>query len=399
MNSTTDTMPKPALWTKDFVLAFASNLLLFFSFYMLIPVLPFYLTENMGTTNTVAGIVLALYTISALMIRPFSGFLVDMFARKPLYLICYGFFCAIFAGYVVAATLTFFILLRILHGFAFGISTVSGSTVAIDIMTPSRRGEGIGYFGMAANIAMAVGPVAGLWIQKNYSFNVLFLAAFVSSLIGWMTITQIKPIKKEHPAPGEEKAVSLDRFILVKALPCVGLLFLGGIGYGSVLNYVGLYSEATSFRSNAGLFFVLLAIGIVLARIVSAKSINNGKIVRMIYRGSAALIVSFALFAFCSNAFMLYLVAFLLGVGFGYISPAFQTMFINLAEHNQRGTANATYFTFWDLGIGLGTAVGGSIIEHLNFQWMYGICGVLLLVGIIYFALVSGPWFEKKKLR
>lgn len=397
MNSNTN--GRQPLWTQNFILVFLSNLLLFFSFYMLIPVLPFYLTDNMGTNNSVAGIVLSLYTISALLIRPFSGFMVDMFARKPLYLICYGFFCIIFAGYVVAVTLTLFIILRILHGFAFGISTVSGNTIAVDIMTSERRGEGIGYFGMAANIAMAVGPVAGLWIQKNYSFDALFLTAFFSSLIGFLTIVLLKPIRKEHSVPPQKQALSLDRFILVRALPCVVLLFIAGIGYGSVLNYVGLYTETTSFSSNAGIFFILISIGIVLARILSAKTINKGKIVAMIYVGNCALILSFFLFAFCESSIMLYITAFLLGIGFGYFTPAFQTMLINLAEHNQRGTANATYFTFWDLGIGLGTAAGGMIIENLNFQWLYGISAGLLVLGLVYFMIISASYFEKKKLR
>lgn len=390
---------RPTLWSRDFILVFTSNLLLFFSFYMLVPVLPFYLLENLGTSGSIAGIVLALYTISALFIRPFSGFMVDMFSRKPLYLICYGFFCIIFAGYVVGTTLVLFIILRILHGFAFGISTVSGSTVAVDVMPSERRGEGIGYFGMAANIAMAVGPVAGLWIHQRYSFNILFIAAFISSLIGFLTIVLIKPIKKEHPAPGTKQALSLDRFILVKALPCVTLLFVAGLGYGSVLNYAGLYSKTATFHNNAGLFFMIISIGIVLARILSAKSINNGKITRMINIGGLFLIVSFGLFTFCTNATMLYLIAFLLGIGFGYINPAFQTMFINLAEHNQRGTANATYFTFWDLGIGLGTAIGGTIIYKLNFEWLYAICAGLLVLGVIYFSVISASYFRKNKLR
>ncbi len=390
---------RPALWTRDFILVFASNLLLFFSFYMLIPVLPFYLLENLGTSSSMAGIVLSLYTISALFIRPFSGFMVDMFSRKPLYLICYGFFCVIFAGYVVATTLVLFIILRILHGFAFGISTVSGNTLAVDIMASERRGEGIGYFGMAANIAMAVGPVIGLWLQQNYSFNVLFIAAFCSSLVGFFTIVMIKPIKKEHPAPGTKQPLSLDRFILVRALPCVALLFIAGLGYGSVLNYIGLYSEMALFKSSAGIFFTIISVGIVLARVLSAKAINNGKVIPMIYTGSIALILSFLLFTVCTSAIMLYSIAFLLGVGFGYINPAFQSMYINLAEHNQRGTANATYFTFWDMGIGLGTAIGGSIIEKFNFQWLYGICAGLLLIGVLYFAAVSAAYFQKYKLR
>ena len=96
---------------------------------------------------------------------------------------------------------------------------------------------------------------------------------------------------------------------------------------------------------------------------------------------------------------MLYIIAFLLGIGFGYFTPAFQTMLINLAEHNQRETANATCFTFWDLGIGLGTAAGGMIIENLNFQWLYGLSAGLLILRLIYFMIISTSYFEKKKLR
>ncbi len=193
--------------------------------------------------------------------------------------------------------------------------------------------------------------------------------------------------------------MSLDRFILVKALPCVALLFIAGLGYGSVLNYVGLYSEMALFKSSAGIFFTIISVGIVLARILSAKAINNGKVIPMIYTGSAALIMSFLLFTVCTSAIMLYSVAFLLGIGFGYINPAFQSMYINLAEHNQRGTANATYFTFWDMGIGLGTAIGGSIIEKFSFQWLYGLCAGLLVIGVVYFAVVSAAYFRKYKLR
>ncbi|MDU1892766.1 MAG: MFS transporter [Dysgonomonas sp.] len=390
---------RPPLWTKDFILVFISNLLLFFSFYLLIPVLPFYLMDTLGIGGSVAGIVLALYTISALCIRPFSGFMVDMFSRKPLYLICYGFFCIIFAGYVVATTLMLFVVLRILHGFAFGISTVSGNTVAVDIMPSERRGEGIGYFGMAANLAMAVGPMTGFWLHQHYSFDVLFYTAFFASLIGVFAIMMIKPIKKVIPDLASKQALSLDRFILIKALPCVILLFIAGLGYSSVLNYIGVYSESAPFTSNAGFFFIILSIGILTARVISAKAINNGKMVKMAIIGACFLTISFVLFVFCYHAIMLYSIAFLFGIGLGYINPAFQTMFINLAEHNQRGTANATYFTFWDLGIGLGTAIGGVIIDKFNFEFLYAISAALLVLGIIFFATISASYFQKNKLR
>ncbi len=386
---------RPVLWTKDFVFVFVSNLLLFFSFYMLVPVLPFYLLENLGTSGSLAGIILSLYTISALMMRPFSGFLVDTFARKPLYLICYAFFCLVFAGYVVAATLTLFIILRVLHGLAFGISTVSGSTVAVDVMPSERRGEGIGYFGMAANIAMAVGPVAGIWLHHHYSFNVVFLSAFVSGVVGFCTILPIRPIIKDLPQP--QQALSLDRFILLKGLPCVALLFFIGLSYGTVVNYIGLYSA--SFDAHAGIFFIFISAGLILARVLSARAINNGKITQMVYAGAVILVASFILLAFCNSSYQLYFTAFLLGAGMGYTNPAFQTMLINLAEHNQRGTANATYYTFWDLGVGLGTVMGGAMIERLNFEWLYFICTVFLVLGLVYYGVITVGYFKRNKLR
>ncbi|MFI3240002.1 MAG: MFS transporter, partial [Bacteroidales bacterium] len=132
------------LWNKNFILAFISNMLMFFSFYMLIPILPFYLMDDMGLDESSTGVVLAVYTIAALLIRTVSGFLVDKFSRKPLYLLCYILFTIVFAGYAVTKLLAIFVILRVLHGVGFGLSTVSSSTLAIDVMPAKRRGEGIG---------------------------------------------------------------------------------------------------------------------------------------------------------------------------------------------------------------------------------------------------------------
>ena len=393
------THTRPVLWTKDFILVFCSNLLMFFAFYMLIPVLPLYLIDKFDAGGSVAGIVLALYTLSALFIRPFSGFLVDMFSRKPLYLICHGIFTIVFAGYVVGATITLFIILRVIHGMAFGMNTVSGSTVAVDILASERRGEGIGYYGMAASVAMAVGPVVGLWLYRAYSYDALFIGAFSASAMGLLCIFAIKPTKKAIPETTVKQPISLDRFILLKALPCAALLFLTGLGYGAVLNYVGLFSENAAYPVDAGGFFILLSIGIFLTRILSARFINHSKMTLLTVIGAAIILSAFLLLTFCSNPIIYYFTAFLLGVGYGYINPVFQTMFINLAEHSQRGTANATYFTFWDMGIGIGTVIGGIVLEYLNFGWLYATCAGLILLGIIYYITISAPYFEKSKLR
>ncbi len=391
---------KPRLWTRDFVLVFVSNLMLFGSFYMLLPVLPFYLTQDLKTTQSVAGIVIALYTISALAIRPFSGFMVDKFARKPLYLICYAIFVAVFAGYAVAVTLTVFVMLRVIHGFAFGMSSVSGNTIAVDIMPRSRQGEGIGYFGMATSIAMALGPFVGLGLYGKVSFTVIFMCAFGAAVLGLVTIILIKPVKKpDVPATGKHKRTVND-FILTNAILCaIPFLFLG-FAYGALSNYIGVYSEQTAaVKSVGGIFFLIFAAGILAARFVSGKALNKGHVVPVIYIGSIILLATFAMFSLEMTKTIFLTIAVLAGVGYGFIMPAFQEMFINLATDDHRGVANATYFTFWDLGIGIGIALAGYLIQRFGFLKLFLLCAALIGLGLIVFRIYSSGYYKKHKLK
>ena len=170
---------KDRLVTRDYCLILAANFLLYFAFYLILPILPFYLTEIFHTGNAAVGIILSCYTVASLCIRPFSGYLLDTLARKPLYLIAYFVFISIFAGYMLAGVLTLFVLLRIAHGLAFGMVTVAGNTIVIDITPSSRRGEAVGYYGLMNNTAMSFGPMTGLFMHDSYSFETIFLCSFI----------------------------------------------------------------------------------------------------------------------------------------------------------------------------------------------------------------------------
>ena len=184
---------KDRLVTPSYCFILAANFLLFFGFWQLIPVLPFYLSEAFSTDNSTIGIILSCYTVAALCIRPFSGYFLDSFARKPLYLLAYFIFMSMFAGYIIASSLTLFILFRIIQGFSFGIVTVGGNTVVIDIMPSSRRGEGLGYYGLANNIAMAVGPMFGLFLHDaGMSYTTIFCCSLGSCMAGFVCANLVK---------------------------------------------------------------------------------------------------------------------------------------------------------------------------------------------------------------
>ena len=148
---------KERLWNRNFVKVCIGNFMLYFSFYLIMPLLPLYLHDTFHASEQMIGIVLAGYTVTALIIRPFGGYIVDSFPRKAVLMICYFAFFIFFAGYFLAWTVLLFAIIRTMHGFAFGSTSVAISTMAIDVLYPSRRAEGIGYYGLSNNLAMAVG--------------------------------------------------------------------------------------------------------------------------------------------------------------------------------------------------------------------------------------------------
>ena len=203
------------LWNRNYIKVMTANFSLFFAFYVLTPLLPLYLSEHFGATKDVIGLVLSGYTITALLCRPFSGYIVDSFSRKVVLMVCFGTFAIFFAGYLAASTLLLFTIVRTLHGGPFGALTVSNSTVAIDVLPSSRRTEGIGYYGMSNNLAMAIAPTVGIFIYKfTASFELLFWLALVVACLGWLVDATVTLPSKEIIRNKSKR--SMDRFFLVR---------------------------------------------------------------------------------------------------------------------------------------------------------------------------------------
>lgn len=276
-------MEKEKLVTPSFCAILAANFLLYFGFWLLTPILPFYLSEVFHTSHTAIGVILSCYTISSLCIRPFSGYILDTFARKPLYLLAYFIFTLIFAGYMTATALTLFIIFRIVHGFSFGMVTVGGNTLVIDIMPSSRRGEGLGYYGLTNNIAMSIGPMFGLFLHSGgASYTTIFSYALGSCVIGFIAAWTVRTPYKD---PVKRAPISLDRFILLKGLPAGFTLLLLSIPYGMTTNYVAMYAQEIGITAETGFFFTLMAVGMAVSRLFSGRLVDKGLVTKVIAAG------------------------------------------------------------------------------------------------------------------
>ncbi len=397
---------KARLITPSYCFILAANFLFYFGFWLLIPVLPFYLSEVFLVGHSAIGIILSCYTVAALCIRPFSGYLLDTFARKPLYLFAYFIFMSMFAGYLIAGSLFLFILFRIVHGVSFGMTTVGGNTVVIDIMPSSRRGEGLGYYGLTNNIAMAVGPMTGLFLHDaGIGYTLIFCTSLGSCLIGLCCASMVKT---PYKPPVKREAISLDRFILLKGIPAGISLLLLSIPYGMTTNYVAMYAKEIGLDVTTGFFFSFMAVGMAVSRIFSGKIVDKGKVTQVIAAGIYLVVFSFFLLAACvyvitwnalACSILFFSVALLLGIGFGIMFPAYNTLFVNLAPNSQRGTATSTYLTSWDVGIGIGMLLGGYVSEVSTFDKAYLIGACLTVVSTVYFHTKVMPGYERNKLR
>ncbi|MCH5229585.1 MAG: MFS transporter [Muribaculaceae bacterium] len=372
------------------------NFLLYFSFYLLTPLLPIYLDQQFKADKDLIGLVLSGYVIASLVVRPFSGFLVDTFDRKKVLLICFFFFFILFTGYIGAGTLLFFAIIRTLHGLPFGAVTVANSTAAIDVLPSSRRQEGIGFFGLSNNLAMAISPSVAIWIyDATDDFSLLFWISLFISLAGFICVATVK-MKKREPVT-EKRPISLDRFFLTKGwLLAVNILFFG-LCWGIMSNYVAIYGkELLNITDGTGLFFMILSGGLFAARIFGAKAFAKRDVAVRAAIGVILSLGGYVLFAAVKESWAYYTAAALIGLGNGNMYPAFLNMFINIARKDQRGTANSTILTAWDVGMGLGIVGGGYLLEFVSYSAAFWGAAVMQLMGTLIFYLFSRHFYHRR---
>lgn len=395
-----DTVSKPKLWNADYLKVWVGNFLIHFSFTLIVPLLPLYLSETFGANKQTIGLCLAGYTVMALIIRPFSGYVVDNFPRKAVLIICNFVFFALFAGYLLAGSLTLFTIFRTLHGAPFGAATVSASTVAIDVLPSERRTEGIGYYGLSNNLATAIGPVVAIYVLQAFSgnFKALFWLSLIISLLGLVLDASIKLPKRDFIP--EKKVISLDRFFLLKGWKEALAMVCYSFSYGVISTYVAIYGkEELGIVSGTGLFFTLFAVGLIVSRLTGAHALRRNLVSRNAGIGVIVAACGFTLFALVHNPVVYYGSAFVIGMGNGHMYPAFQNMFINLAPNSQRGTANSSILTSWDAGVGLGVLAGGLLSEHLGYHAAFWAAALINTLGMVYYFIRVRPHFENNKLR
>ncbi|AYB46086.1 MFS transporter [Paenibacillus lautus] len=366
------------LWTKPFIQMTVGMLFLFTGFYLLLPTLPLYI-KHLGGSETQVGLAAGAFTLTAVVFRPMVGGLVDRYGRRAFYVWGLIFFVLSMYLYDWVGSILLLLALRILHGASWAFSTTSIGTVITDLIPASRRGEGMGWYGMAMTVAMAIGPMLGTYIVGGYSFQTLFLVATGLSLIAFILAYMTRTPYQAKPSAGRIQLVEKS------VLPVTVAIFFLAVAYGGITTFLPLFAE--SIRVNPGTFFLVYAVALTLIRPFAGKlSDRFGEAAVII---PSLVITAGALIVLSQSSGLpgLITAAILYGIGFGSAQPALQAATLRIAPENRRGAANASFMTAFDLGIGLGAILLGLVSERIGYAYLFTVTAVSVVVSLVIFAV------------
>jgi MFS family permease len=379
------------LWTRDFAVLFLASFLTWGSFHFLLPTLPAYMTQVLGASPAQIALVLSMLTVSAVLSRPLAGFALDRFGRRWVAITCAALFVLAALSYNLAATLPLLALIRVLHGLPFGGATTSYDTVAADLVPPQRWGEGLGIYGTASTLAMAVGPAVALGIVGQGQYTRLFSAAALAALGALVLASALR-----YPTVRNSEAV-LSRSSVLE--PRVAWLAVAAIlalpGYGGVVTFVTLYASELGVE-RAGLFFAVYAASVLLSRVVAGRLFDRYGPRPSVATSLACLAASFMALGLWRTELGYFAAALLLGPGMGMLFPSLGAMAVNLVPAARRGAANATVGVAIDVGIGGGANVMGYLAQALgSYAAMYVAAALgMVLPGLLFFLKVI-PQYDR----
>lgn len=385
---------KSRIWTKDFIIIVIANFFIFTSFQMTLPTLPLYVQE-IGSNETWVGIIVGIFTFSALLIRPFGGKLLDTTGRAPVFLIGLAILVLSLYSLAISTTILILVIVRIVQGVGWGLSNTASGTIASDLVPKDRRGEGLGFFGLSGNLALAIGPALGLFLVDHIEFSTLFIICGSLTLIALVLALNVRYVKPEPLTDSEiqEDADTAERFNFIekRALPASALLFFITFTFGGIATFLPAYTFQQGFQSHyIQIYFVLYALALVTTRFFAGRIYDRRGLPIVFIPGIILIISGLTLLAILNSPVYLFAGAILYGLGFGTVQPALQASAINSTPIRKRGMANATYFSAFDLGVGLGAITFGLVAQYADYSSIYWISagsGVLSL--LLFFILKS----------
>ncbi|MDR3435470.1 MFS transporter [Telmatospirillum sp.] len=379
------------IWTRNFSSLLLSNAFFFGGFHMLLPTIPLLATQ-MGGTKTQVGLIAGIFVLSSVIIRLFTDFEVRILGKRNCLLIGIAISLVSVVTYLLAPSVEALLWIRVLHGIGFGIGTTFYIAIVSDFIPATRRGEGLGHFGLATTIAMAVAPATGLWVADAYGFSAMFLVATIAELIALLSLAGCSfpsraPVAS-HPRLSRsfgDHTTIMDIFVERGTKLPAFLMVLFGIGYGSVLNFIAVYASELHL-ANPGYFFILGTSCIFLSRLGVGKIYDRKGAAWVILPGAVLFLGGLVMVAETTSTTMFLAASVLYGLGVGMLYPALQAEIINMVPPERRSGASATFSNALDVGLGGGSVLLGLFAERAGLSAAYFAAAAVMIVFLAVYS-------------
>lgn len=364
-----------------------SSLLFFASFNMLIPELPEYLTSLGGAEYK--GLIISLFTVTAMLSRPFSGKLADKVGRVPVIMVgsIVCFFCSLV--YPILSSVAGFLMLRLVHGFSTGFTPTGTAAYLSDIIPAERRGEAMGLLGTAGSLGMAGGPAIGGTLANNLGLDAVFYCSSAFGLVSVLILIGIKETLKEKHAFGIGllKVKKEDLFEPRVLAPCLVMVFLC-YSYGASFTLIPDFGQFVGIK-NKGLLFTYMTVASLVVRLIGGKASDRWGRRPVLLVCATFIILSMLIIGFSETSLQLIVGVALYGLAQGATSPTLIAWATDLSDVHFKGRGVASVYIFMEFGIGLGAFASGLIYSNdpSRFSVAFGICGALAGIAFLYLLL------------
>jgi MFS family permease len=392
-------MNKEKLWTKDFVTVSVINFFVFMIHFLLLVTIASYAVDQFHASTNTAGLVAGIFIIGALIGRLGTGRIIEDIGSKRILMISTLLFIVTSALYFAAINLFLLIIIRFLHGIAFGVASTATGTIVAQIIPNNRRGEGIGCYSMGAILAVALGPFVGVLLIQLVAFKMIFIFTSILAVISFAISFLVNEPTYESPGPDQVKAVKsfqIINFLELKAVPISIVILVIGFSYSGVITFISLYTQQIHLEEAASFYFLVYAITVFVSRPLSGRLFDVKGANFVMYPCLFIFAIGMLLFSQANHGITLLLAGALIGLGYGSVISCAQAISIKGVPLHRLGLATSTFFIFVDLGFGIGPYLLGSLVPFTGYRGLYLMMVIVILATIILYYFLHGRKVSSK---
>ncbi|HQQ83381.1 MAG TPA: MFS transporter [Cyclobacteriaceae bacterium] len=386
-----DLAPKKFAYNTQFWLLCLSSLLFFASFNMMIPELPFHLTKLGGADYK--GLIISLFTLTAMISRPFSGKLADKLGRKPVILAGSLVCVASSLLYPMLSTVFGFLLLRLIHGFSTGFTPTGQAAYLSDVIPANRRGEAMGLLGTAGTLGMSGGLAIGPWMTSAVSVNAMFyLSAFFALMSASIVLSIKETIRERHAISWRLLEVHRrDLFEPRVLVPCL-IMAMTAYAYGNLFTIVPDFGLHVGIpKEDSGLLFAYFTLASLMVRLIGGKASDIFGRVAVLRVSTFLMMTGMLWIGMSTTPKMLIMGAFIYGLAQGATSPTLLAWAADLSDPEHKGRGVASLYIFMEFGIGIGALLSGFLYGNNASQFILTFVVSSVLSGISFLYLWTSP--------